>query len=329
MSLLFAISIHAQDHQFSQFYASPLSLNPALTGSINGQHRIIANYRNQWPQLLQDDAYQTYAVSYDLRKNFKSGDYLGLGFLGYGDVAGGTRFGTAQVSLSCSYAKIISKSNAATHSIIGGIQWGIAQRKIDPNNLRWPSSPWLEPSEPIGIISQPDFLYTDFNGGLIWQSSFGERKSFYAGISLFHINRPNVSFQNNSIQRMYVKSSINVGGELPFWDRLSLLPSALFISQGVHSQLNIGTLFRVSELFFDFVQGGIFYRAGQDLDGRLHSNAIVTMFSIQFNGSQLGFSYDLSLSELQAFSAGAFEVSLGHILGKGKKDLPLYGVPQI
>jgi len=39
---------HAQDVHFSQFFASPISLNPALSGSHNYDLRIVDNYRNQW-----------------------------------------------------------------------------------------------------------------------------------------------------------------------------------------------------------------------------------------------------------------------------------------
>jgi len=39
----------AQDPNFSQFFASPLTLNPALTGKFDGNFRLAGNYRNQWP----------------------------------------------------------------------------------------------------------------------------------------------------------------------------------------------------------------------------------------------------------------------------------------
>src|SRR6186997_2334542 len=41
----------AQDPNFSQFFASPLTLNPALTGKFDGTFRLAGNYRNQWPSI--------------------------------------------------------------------------------------------------------------------------------------------------------------------------------------------------------------------------------------------------------------------------------------
>jgi len=43
--------VSAQDPSFSQFFASPLTLNPALTCKFNGDYRAESNYRNQWPDV--------------------------------------------------------------------------------------------------------------------------------------------------------------------------------------------------------------------------------------------------------------------------------------
>jgi len=53
----------SQDPQFSQYYAAPLYLNPAFTGTSQS-HRFIANYRNQWPNIAR--GFVTTAVSYDV-----------------------------------------------------------------------------------------------------------------------------------------------------------------------------------------------------------------------------------------------------------------------
>src|SRR5436190_24180956 len=42
---------YAQDPNFSQFFVSPLTLNPALTGKFNGDVRVAGNYRDQWPEI--------------------------------------------------------------------------------------------------------------------------------------------------------------------------------------------------------------------------------------------------------------------------------------
>src|SRR5258706_3066549 len=79
----------AQDPNFSQFFASPLTLNPALTGKFDGVYRIAANYRNQWPTF--NNAFVTKTASIDfgvLKHHIPDIDQFGVGFMGFTDRAG-------------------------------------------------------------------------------------------------------------------------------------------------------------------------------------------------------------------------------------------------
>ncbi len=328
IGLIFSINADGQDLHFSQFNSSPLNLNPALTGSINGKSRIVANYRNQWFQVLRGDAYQTYALSYDRRKNLKSGDYLGWGASGFHDISGSARFITTQFSLSLAFAKVISSSGTSSHSLIGGLQFGIAQRDLDVNNLRWPEQ--LDPDVPPGPVAQPDFLFADMNGGLVWISSLGERKNFHVGVSTFHLNRPNISFQNNFIHNLSIRASVHAGAELPLTSKLSILPSLMYVRQGVHTQLNFGAMVNVSNLanpLISNVQGGVFLRVGKDSSGAIHSDAIIGVFAFQLKGIQIGLSYDYTISNLNFQTLGSLEISIGYIFGKVNQKVRLFEVP--
>ena len=69
----------AQDPAFSQFYANPLYLNPAFSGSApKGAPRGNLNYRDQWPGIGR--TYVTTAVSYDQYVD-KVGGGLGVKFV--------------------------------------------------------------------------------------------------------------------------------------------------------------------------------------------------------------------------------------------------------
>src|SRR5258706_12481046 len=76
----------AQDPNFSQFFASPLTLNPALTGKFDGVYRVAGNYRNQWPTI--NIAFITMRVSIDfeiLKKSIRETDHFVFGILGFSD----------------------------------------------------------------------------------------------------------------------------------------------------------------------------------------------------------------------------------------------------
>jgi hypothetical protein len=51
MGMVVVVVVAAQDSHFSQFFSSPLTLNPAFTGKFFGTYRVAGNYRNQWPTI--------------------------------------------------------------------------------------------------------------------------------------------------------------------------------------------------------------------------------------------------------------------------------------
>src|SRR5450432_1209466 len=63
MFLLMSISSYGQDPSFSQFFSSPLNINPALTANINTDWRVISNIRNQWVGLASP--YATGTLCFD------------------------------------------------------------------------------------------------------------------------------------------------------------------------------------------------------------------------------------------------------------------------
>ena len=63
--VLTASQSKAQDPSFSQFFSSPLNINPSLTANINADWRAIANFRDQW--ISPASPYATGTISYDTK----------------------------------------------------------------------------------------------------------------------------------------------------------------------------------------------------------------------------------------------------------------------
>ncbi|HZF99508.1 MAG TPA: type IX secretion system membrane protein PorP/SprF, partial [Chitinophagales bacterium] len=86
---LFCFVSTAQDIHYSQFYASPLTLNPALTGINDCSYRVTGMYRNQWSSVPA--TFSTPSLSFDINslapKVIKTGN-LAAGFLIYNDRSG-------------------------------------------------------------------------------------------------------------------------------------------------------------------------------------------------------------------------------------------------
>src|SRR5450432_1629070 len=86
LSLVACFAVCAQDPGFSQFFASPLTLNPALTGKFNGTLRVAGNYRDQWPAI--NNAFVTSTISVDMpiaKNHLPDNDTWGIGLMGMTD----------------------------------------------------------------------------------------------------------------------------------------------------------------------------------------------------------------------------------------------------
>lgn len=314
------ISSSAQDIHFTQFYMSPLNLNPAMTGVNNCKTRMIVNYRNQWASALGGNAYNTYSLSYDQKMPVGREDYFGIGGSLWGDVAGESRFGTTQGRLSLSYSKKMAGHRKSASYLVIGADAALTQRRISQDDLRWPNQITPDgpcPTCPSGELPfDGDFIYPDIAAGLMWFSVLDEKTNYYLGAALHHLNQPNVSFLGSSPVSLYSKATIHGGAQFPVSLRMSVLPFFVYMTQGPHKEFNGGASLRFamgpSRASNQSWQIGAWYRLGTKVEGGLHSDAVIISSRFNYDQFSIGFSYDLTISDFsQAGSAnGAFEFSL-------------------
>ena len=161
---LMPLGLWSQDIHFSQFYMSPLNLNPALTGVMNCKMRFIANYRNQWAPVLKSASFNTFNASFDQKIPVSRYDYFGFGGTLWGDKAGSLDFKTVSFKLSGSYAKRMSGSRTSSNYLVFGVDGSLNQRGVNFHNAVWgsqigPNGP--EPQTPTNIdptVYDPNFI---------------------------------------------------------------------------------------------------------------------------------------------------------------------------
>ena len=321
-----AMSISAQDIHFSQFYMSPLNLNPAMTGVMNCKNRFIANYRNQWAGALRSNAYNTYSLSYDQKNPIGREDYFGIGGTLWSDVAGESRFGTTQGRLSLSYSKKMGGYRQRASYLVIGADAGITQRRINEQDLRWPTqitSQGIDPNAPGETIPDNDFIYPDISAGILWFSVMNKYTNWYLGAAIHHLNQPDVSYFDNTVS-LYNRITLHGGGQFEMKPKISFLPFGVFMMQGPHREFNGGASFRFalgpSRTSNQSWQIGAWYRLGiqaneaseAERKTSLHSDAVILSTRFNYENFGIGFSYDLTVSGLAAASPanGAFEFSL-------------------
>ncbi|HEV8080483.1 MAG TPA: PorP/SprF family type IX secretion system membrane protein [Chitinophagaceae bacterium] len=313
---IFCVSVAAtaQDPHFSQFFASPLTLNPALTGKFDGTLRASGNYRNQLPTF--NNVYITSTVSVDfsiLNKVLPETDTWGVGVIALTDKAGAGVLTNNYIGISTAYHKALNEDG---YSQIGiGFQGMYGQKKLDWSRLIFEDqlTPFgfdlSVPSADISTINDPNISYLDINAGLIYTVSTTDKNNFYLGASMYHINRPKESFKGGNFN-VSPRTTISAGGYFPVSDNLTLHTSGIYQVQGKTTETTLGGAIAASlnndERNPTNVYGGLWMRV---------KDAVIPYIGLEFAGMRIGASYDINTSSLKSGSQsrGGMELSLIYI----------------
>jgi type IX secretion system PorP/SprF family membrane protein len=334
LSTVFCATIAlAQDRHFSQFYSSPLTLNPALTGAFDGKYRVGGNYRDQWRGLL-DQPYQTFSFGSDLRLNApfqdkSSNDKVGIGLLFYRDIVNQLDFSTTQLAVSVAYHKSMAALDNNQYLSLG-FQLGLTQRNVNYDALTFQDQ-WngiTGYTLPRGErLPENNFGFADLSTGLNYSIVFAPKTSLFIGAAYHHFNRPNVAFFTGEAipkQPLLSRFSAQIAGQFPINEAhtLTMSPRLFFATQGEHLEFNVGTNFRtiVDKTYGTALHFGSWVRPVKSIDG-ITFDAVVLNLGLELNNILLGFSYDINLPNLKNYrrTANTFEISLIY-LGEFEND---------
>jgi type IX secretion system PorP/SprF family membrane protein len=311
----------AQDIHFSQYYANPLYMNPALTGSFFGTFRMTALYRNQ-AFTISNNPYVTFSGSFDmapLKKKMRY-DVFGVGLLLYNDKAGDGALTTTSAQVSAAYAKTLDAFKK--YSIGIGIQGGIINKRIDFSKLTFESQ-WNGDDGFDNSISSGEnpagnsIIMPDITIGVVWKAYFNKNINTYAGGSWGHIIQPRQSFLNDANSRLSRRYVVHAATDFRIGKQLALTPALMFKAQNTAQQFNVGAAFSYDLSDFTSLYFGAWYRV---------KDAVIPMLAFEIFGFRAGLSYDANISKLRPASRGhgAVELSLIYI---HKKAAPSYFAP--
>ncbi len=329
LSIFFVGNIIAQDKNFSQFYASPLTLNPALTGAFDGKYRIGINYRDQWRNVL-DTPFKTFSTNLEVKfgldqlLKLRYKDKVAVGLLFFSDKVGGVDFNTSQIALSLAYHKALDLKSKQYLSL--GIQSGLNQRNVNYEDFTFDDQfNGIDGyTFPTGEeLPSNNFSFTDLSIGLNYTISPNKRFSLFAGGALHHVFEPEQSFYNidgnsNSLSsKLFRKISTQVSTRINLSNELAITPRILFALQGPHSEINVGTNVRIS--ISEYSGSALYFGAWSRLaafdQSGYNMDAIVGLVGFEYNGLVLGFSYDANIADLTRYQQGqgAFEISIAYL----------------
>ncbi len=317
LAFLITSAAFGQDPHFSQFFSSPLTLNPALTGKFNGLVRIAGNYRDQWPAISK--AFVTSTISVDapiLANRLPISDVWGIGVMALTDRTANGILKTNYASFSTAYHKGLDEDG--NHQIGVGFQGTYVNRRLDGTALKFADGLQLDgtwqtsPTEPINQ-QVVNINYFDANAGILYNGSTNGENNFYGGVSVYHINRPKETFTGGNYV-LNPRFTAHAGGGIPTADGTK----TIFFNTIYSNQAGAN----------EFVAGGAvsFLLAGDDQSptnfyagawGRFNNetDAVIPYLGLDFNNFSLGVTYDVNISSLRtgSQSRGGLEVSLIYI----------------
>jgi len=297
--LLMTLVSKAQDPQFTQFYANPLYLNPAFTGT-SVQSRAIMASRIEWPSI--PGAFQTYSLSYD---QFFPMMKSGFGVDIYYDRAGSGGLSTTSAKFLYAYELKIKRDLF----IRPAAEIGYGQRGIDFSRLTFgdqlntgnPST-----AEPIDLQRKQFF---DIGAGILLYAP-----KYWAGMTFSHINTPDQSLLNDK-SPLPMKFSLHGGYKLRLKSQKSLNREYVFFAfnykaQGKFDQLDLGAYYEHNNITI-----GVWYRGLPVVYNKntgVGRDAVAILVGWSQNGMNVGYSYDITISQLGLSTGGSHEITIAY-----------------
>lgn len=316
------MAVSAQDKHFSQFWASPLTLNPAFTGKFDGALRVSGNYRNQWPEI--NNAFVTYSAGVDMpimKNKIAQNDNWGIGIMAYSDKSASGVLQANNISFSTAYHKGLDEDG--NHQIGVGFQASYMEKQLNTNKVTFGDQ-----LTTLGYTITSSDVYAnrflkashfDLSAGVLYNGSSNPNNNFYAGVSMYHITRPKESFLGANYLAN-PRFTLYSGGYLGVGENKTLYVSALHSQQAKASETLAGAALGVTPnmdaLKPTTIFGGVWTR---------FNDAIIPYLGLEVGDFRFGFTYDVNISKLKTASnsQGGIEVSLIYInKPTGEKGIP-------
>ncbi len=299
---------YAQDLHFSQYFNSPLLVNPANTGfNPDYDYRLGGNYRTESTNV--GNPYKTMSLWGDTKlfaNRFENG-WVGVGASLFRDQAGPGSLTNTSGFASVAYHQLLGYNSLLS----GGFGLGFSSKRIDISKLSFDNQ-WNGKFFDASIPSNEPFAYSqtsyfDLQMGLNYAYFASENLYFNAGVSVMHINMPRESFfdptvSDSRIQRRYtafINSNIKV-------QNLWIVNPNLYVSKMGNAWETVIGFNANRDLSGDGLQQlilGLYYR---------NKDAVIPMIGYQVNDMRITVNYDATVSQLGSFNGtrGAYELSI-------------------
>jgi type IX secretion system PorP/SprF family membrane protein len=299
------MKVKAQDPIFTQYMLVPETINPAFTGIANAWNAGIIN-RRQWP-----DGNRRMDTRFGYVNNMAT-DQLAIGgtILHHHEVF--TSYNYYQINTAVSYRVELN----ADWRMRFGIEGGYGRKNFNFGNLLLEDQININDGSVSGGSIDPGILNSG-NKIDFWDASAGivlDKENAWFGVTLKHINRPDISFTENGNVPLDMFLSLH-GGYYLTLDKspLGFLPdgSDVFLTfnymrQSQYNRLDIGGIMELPQFSFGVM-------AVTNPEGKSNNSHFITsinpIVSMKLGSFTFGYSYDLNISKI-GNTQGVHELSL-------------------
>jgi len=294
------VSVMSQDPLFSQYYSNSLYLNPAFAGTAQ-MARFTASYHNQFPTL--GSTFVSYNAGYDMPVEILQG---GIGLNVMNDVQGNGTMNRLSFDGMYTYSLVVNPK----FTISGGLQASYVMRFLKtgdfvlPDGIDASTGIYTGPNE---VISDQSASYPDFAVGFL-----GYTRSWYAGLAVHHLAKPNTSFSHSYREPLPRKYTVHAGIYIPIFEKrfgreaVRLNPNAVYIQQGSQRQVNLG---------LEAIRNGLFAGVWSRYNRNFGMASVTAVAGYQNEKFRFAYSYDFNLlkSWVNNLGMGAHELTFLYI----------------
>ena len=306
----FCVKSFAQDPNFSQFFASPLTMNPALTASTDASWRSFLNYRQQW--LGPSAPYNTATLSFDTKlfKEYTNDNTLGIGTMLMMDNTFSGILKSNYGSLNIAYHQQIGGENNTESSIGFGFGAVYGNKQLNFNELNFESQFVSNgfntnlPTGENGLFSMQPFI--SLNTGILYSLST-PKSNFDMGVSVYHFNKPKQTFLKDDLQVIPMRYVAHSSYDYQLNESAILSLNAVYQQQALLNYWSVGGSIAkgLEDDNSKTINLGLWYR---------NKDAVYPYIGFGIDDFQFGLTYDITVSKLnQAPKApSSWELSISY-----------------
>ncbi len=298
----------AQDPNFSQYFASPMTLNPSFIGKDVNDWRAAINFRTQWWGTgFSPFTTTTISLEKRLALSKSSNDYLAVGLMLLSDQSNNGLLKNNYITGGVAYNK--SLNGDGSEQFGAGLSFTYANRLLDQSKFQFQSQfgsmgfQREAPTNEVIIIGKNNYL--DVNAGINYSKN-NKTNGYRIGAGYFHAAKPKLSALSNNEYNVDPRLSIQASGwvQLPSKHEVHLSTNSEF--QSGFQIYTVGGLFKLKIEGDDTLESlnvGCFKRFG---------DAVYPYVGLEANNWVAAISYDIISSNLKSAynSVQSLELSL-------------------